>query len=139
MKITPQAVALLLAGTLICSACAFLPRDHTGPTISDISTSGNVIVISDCPSTSATITARVTDESAITSVELWYRVETDKTFAFTKMELQNNLYAATLEGTNLQGHGYGVIEFYVTAEDERGNSSKSSIDKSIQFLPCVNN
>jgi hypothetical protein len=120
-------------------SCGRIQGDHTAPVISDVSTSNKVVVISDCPSTSATITANVTDESKITSVLLWVRVGTDKTFASTEMGWQNSVYTATVNGSDLQGHGYGVIEFYITAEDEAGNSSKSSVDRSIQFLPCVNN
>jgi len=134
----PSLLQTILLGFMMTS-CARIPGDHTGPAIDDISTSDQVVVISDCPSTSVTITAKVTDESNITSVLLWYRVGTDKSFTFTKMDKQNSVYAATVEGSQLQGHGYGAIEFYITAEDEVGNSSKSSIDNSIQFLPCVNN
>jgi hypothetical protein len=66
-------------------------------------------------------------------------VESDKTFSSITMDKQDDRYTASLEGTDLQGHGYGVIEFYITARDGKGNTSKSPIDKSIQFLPCVNN
>ena len=55
------------------------------------------------------------------------------------MSLQNDLYAAQVKGSDLQGHGYGAIEFYITAEDEAGNKSESPRDDSVQFLPCVNN
>ena len=134
----PFLVQTILLSALVVS-CARIRGDHTGPVISDISTSDNVIVISDCPSTSTIITAKVTDESSITGVRLWYRVGTDKTFALTEMEKQNSVYTAKVKGSDLQGHGYGTIEFYITAEDEGGNSSKSSVDNSIQFLPCVNN
>ena len=139
MKAFVRIVILSLGIPFILFACTDIRRDHVGPTIDNISTSGKVIVISDCPSTSATITAEVTDVSKITSVLLWYRVGSDQSFAFTEMNLQNNIYTAAIEGADLQGHGYGEIEFYITAEDGSGNSSKSPIDKSIQFLPCVNN
>lgn len=139
MKTFNQVIAFLIVSPFLCSACTDVSGDRSGPTIRDISISGEVIVISDCPSTSATISAQVTDESMITNVVLWYRVESEKIFSFIKMDKQDDRYAVTLEGTDLQGHGYGVIEFYITAEDGEGNTSKSSIDKSIQFLPCVNN
>jgi hypothetical protein len=139
MNVFAQTFPWLLASLLIFSSCTAVPGDHTGPTIRDVSTSGNVIVISDCPSTSATITANVTDESTITSVQLWYRVESDKKYISRKMEKQSDKYTATLEGTDLQSHGYGVIEFYIRAEDEAGNTSKSPVNSSLQFLPCVNN
>ena len=47
--------------TLILSACVEIPDDHTSPVINDISTSGKVLVISDCLATSVTVIAKVTD------------------------------------------------------------------------------
>jgi hypothetical protein len=81
----------------------------------------------------------VTDASKITSVLLWYRIGADQPYDSVQMNSQAGLYTASIKGTDLQGHGYGVMEFYITAEDGEGNSSKSLTDKSIQFLPCVNN
>ena len=127
----------LIGISILFCACANPRSDHTGPAIRDISTSTKVVAISDCLNTSVTITAHATDESKITSVQLWYRVGSDQTFASAKMDLQNNLYTATVKGAELQGHGYGVMEFYITAEDEAGNSTKSPLDQSVQFLPCV--
>jgi hypothetical protein len=124
---------------LILSACNSMRGDHTGPTISDISTSNKVVVISDCPATAVTITAKVTDESNITSVLLWVRVGTEGPFTSIRMDMQNDIYTATVQGSDLQGHGYGAMEFYITAEDGEGNKSESSHDDSVQFLPCVNN
>lgn len=129
---------LLLVAAQIVSACDNLRGDRKGPHIRDISTSDKVVVISDCPSTSVRIHAKVTDGSTIRSVLLWYRVGADQSFAFTKMDGENDIYSATVEGADLQGHGYGPMEFYITAEDGEGNSSKSQMDDSIQFLPCVN-
>ena len=123
---------------LLCS-CAAIPSDHTGPTISDISTSDKVVVISDCLSTSVTITAKVTDASNVKSVLLFYRVGPDQPFASSNMDLQNGIYLAKVKGADLQGHGYGAMEFYIAAQDEAGNKSESPHDDSIQFLPCVNN
>jgi len=130
---------ILFGIALILSACAGIQRDHTGPAISDISTSDKVVVISDCLSTSVTITAKVTDASKVKSVLLWYRVGSDQPFASSMMILQNELYAAKVKGSDLQGHGYGAMEIYITAEDEKGNKSESPHDDSVQFLPCVNN
>lgn len=121
------------------SACKEVSSDHTGPTISDISTSGKVLVISDCPSTSIVITAKVTDASPITSVLLQYRVASDQPFLSAVMDLKEGLYTVSVNGADLQGKGYGAMEFHITAEDKEGNSSKSPLDQSIQFLPCVNN
>ena len=131
---------MLLGGILwLLPACTGIRSDQAGPVISDISTSDKVVVISDCLSTAVTVTAKVTDASNVKNVLLWVRVGSDQPFASSKMNLQNDLYAAQVKGSDLQGHGYGAMEFYITAEDEAGNSSKSSVDHSVQFLPCVNN
>ena len=139
MKCLVQIVALIAISTLVSSACGGIQSDQTDPTISDISTSGKVVVISDCLATSVTIAAKVTDKSKITHVLLWYRVGSDQPFASTNMEIQSGLYTASLKGADLQGNGYGAMEFYITAEDAEGNTSESPHDNSIEFLPCVNN
>ena len=139
MKSFVRMTVILFCMTLISSGCNSRRDDHTGPTISDISTSDKVVVISDCLSTSVTITAKVTDAAGVKSVLLWYRVGSDQPFASSKMDLQNDIYAAQIKGADLQGHGYGAMEFYIMAEDEAGNKSESSHDESVQFLPCVNN
>ena len=132
-------IALILIITLLLPACKEVSSDHVGPEISDISTTGKVVVISDCLATSVTITAKVTDASKITSVLLWVRVGSNQPFVSTSMNAQEGLYSASINGADLQGNGYGAMEFYITAQDEAGNSSKSPLDNSIQFLPCVNN
>jgi len=139
MKSSIRIIALILISTLAASACGRLGRDSSSPTISDIATSDKVVVISDCLSTSVTITAKVTDASNLKSVLLWYRVGSEQPFASLNMELLNDIYGAKVKGADLQGHGYGAMEFYVTAEDEAGNKSESPHDDSVQFLPCVNN
>lgn len=138
MKYVIRIVTLVMVATLL-PACNGGQADRSGPTISDISTSDKVLVISDCQSDSVTITARASDESKIDRVLLWYRVGSDQPFAFTEMDLQDDMYAVTVKGSELQGQGYGAMEFYITAEDEQGNASESAHDTSIQFLPCVNN
>lgn len=134
-------IQMMLLGSivLILPACAGIRSDQAGPVISDISISDKVVVISDCPATAVTITAKVMDESKIASVLLWVRVGPDEPFASLRMDLQNDMYTASVQGLDLQGHGYGAVEFYITAEDEEGNTSESPHDRSIQFLPCVNN
>ena len=129
----------IFIAALLLSACGKVSSDHAGPIISDISSTGKVLVISDCLATSVTITAKVTDASPITSVLLQYRVSSDQPFLSTVMELRDGLYTASVKGADLQGNGYGAMEFYITAQDGAGNSSKSPIDNSIQFLPCVSN
>jgi hypothetical protein len=139
MKGLTRTVMPLLVILFTLSACIGIRGDHTGPVINHISTSNKVVVISDCPATGVTITAKVTDTSNISSVLLWYRVGSDGPFAFTRMDLQNDIYTASMQGSDLQGHGYGAMEFYITAEDGEGNKSESPVDDSVQFLPCVNN
>ena len=139
MKGLILSTTILFGIVFMLSACDGIRSDHTGPTISEISTSDKVVVISDCRSTSVAITAKVTDASNVKGVWLWYRVGSDQPFASSKMELQNDIYAAQVKGAELQGHGYGALEFYITAEDETGNKSESPHDESVQFLPCVNN
>lgn len=126
----------LLMICFILVACSKGASDQTGPAISDIKTSGNVLVISDCSGTSVTISAKVSDPSGVESVLLWYRVA-DQPFASTNMELQDGVYQVSVVGSEFLGKGYGTLEFYVQAKDGAGNLSKSPVDQSIQFLPCV--
>lgn len=131
--------ALLL---LLCASgygCTKVPGDHSAPVISDITTSAKVVVISDCQNTSVTITARVTDEAKINQVQLWYRVGQTGKFVSVPMKPQNDQYSVAIKGADLQGNGYGNLEFYITAQDEAGNKSESPHDTSVQFLPCVSN
>jgi hypothetical protein len=139
MRIFVRFAALIFIIALVLSACVAIPGDHTGPAISDISTSGKVLVISDCLATSVTVSAKVTDATRITNVLLRYRVGSDQPYASTNMNPQGGIYTASVKGSDLQGGGYGTLEFYITAEDEAGNHSQSPPDKSIQFLPCVSN
>jgi hypothetical protein len=139
MKAIVGTAALLFGITFLLPTCTGIRSDHTGPIISNISTSDKVVVISDCPATTVTITAKVTDESNITSVLLRVRVGTEGPFTSIRMDMQNEAYTATVQGSDLQGHGYGAMEFYITAEDEEGNKRESPHDDSVQFLPCVNN
>jgi hypothetical protein len=129
----------LLTLFAIASACTQLPWDRSAPVISNIMTSSKVVVISDCQNTSVTITAHVTDESKINQVDLLYRVDQNKPFTSLPMKAENDRYSADIKGADLQGNGYGVLEFYITAQDETGNKSESPHDTSVQFLPCVGN
>lgn len=123
----------------LLASCTRTPSDRTAPVISDITTSNKVVVISDCLNTSVTITAKVTDESKVSQVQVWYRVNQEGPFASRPMTEQNHQYRVEVKGSELQGNGYGVMEFYVTAQDEAGNKSESPHDTSVQFLPCVSN
>lgn len=137
MKPLPFARWLFLTVFLL-TACGKVSSDSMGPEISEVKTSNNVLVISDCSGTSVDITARVTDPSGVDSVSLWYRVA-DQPFASTSMDLKDGIYQVTLLGSEFLGKGYGTLEFYIQAKDGAGNLSKSPVDKGIQFLPCVNN
>jgi hypothetical protein len=130
---------LILALFPAISACESISKDQTGPEIRDIQTSGNVLVISDCSGTSVTISTKVTDPSGVKKVILWYRTGTDQQFVSTGMELKEGLYRMDLNGPDFLGRPYGTLEFYITAEDEAGNLSKSLVNQSVHFLPCVNN
>jgi hypothetical protein len=130
---------LLLVTFIVCSACRDLPTHQTGPSISAIKTSGNVLVISDCAATSVEISAKVTDPSGVARVLLWHRIGADGQFVSDGMELQDGIYKVALKGSDFLGSAYGPLEFYITATGRVGNLSKTSIDQSIQFLPCVKN
>ena len=130
---------LLVSIFAVVSACARTSSDQTGPVIHDIKTSGNILVISDCPSTSVEISANVSDPSGIGSVQLWYRIAPDQKLASIPMELHDGIYVVSLQGADFLGHAYGAIEFYIRARDTVGNVNQSEADQNIQFLPCVNN
>jgi hypothetical protein len=131
-------IVLILVTFFGLSACRNLPTDQTGPLISDIKTSGNVLVISDCSGTSVEISAKVTDPSGVARVLLLHRIGADQPFISAGMVLQDGTYKVTLKGSDFLGKDYGTLEFYITAKDGAGNLSESPIDQSIQFLPCVN-
>ena len=133
---------MLLSSILwIAGACTLVPpHDTTSPSIRDVKTSSKVLVKSDCIPTSLKITANITDNIRIESTTLWYRVGVDQKFASTNMKLDSgDLYNATIVGLEIPGGEYGVLEFYIVAEDQAGNQSKSPVDRSVQFLPCVAN
>jgi hypothetical protein len=54
------------------------------------------------------------------------------------MALKEGIYSVDLKGPDFLGRPYGTLEFYITAEDGLGNLSRSTVDQSVQFLPCVN-
>jgi hypothetical protein len=137
MKKWIRVISLLAMLVGIC-ACENSSKDKTGPEISDITTSGNVLVISDCSGTSVSVTAKVTDSSGVKNVFLWYRVA-DQPFTSREMTMQDGVYDVSLQGSEFLGKGYGTLEFYIQAEDGAGNINKSPMDQSIQFLPCVSN
>jgi hypothetical protein len=131
---------LLWLGSSILIGCSSVPAaagDKAGPVIDSIKTSNNSFSI-DCPPTSVAVTAHITDPSGISSVQLRYRVGSDKPYISLGMGGGNgNEFSATLKGSALPPDSYGAWEFYITAEDEAGNSTRSATDSSVQFLPCV--
>ncbi len=129
-------ILVLLA---VLTACKDLSKDRTGPEITNIQTSGKVLVISDCAGTAVTISADVTDPSGVEKVSLWYRTGDEQQYSSMDMKQKEGSYQANLSGPDFLGRPYGTLEFYITAEDGMGNISKSPANQSIQFLPCVNN
>jgi hypothetical protein len=134
----------LFAAVLLCTytldACAGLqasPSGNAAPVISSVATSSNSFSV-DCPPTFVTVTAHVTDSSGISSVQLWYRVGSDHPYTPLEMtRFGTNDYRATVKGVDMPLDAYGDWEFYVSAKDNSGKSSRSPTDASVQFLPCV--
>jgi hypothetical protein len=123
---------------ILISSCA--SKDKTPPTIAAITTSAKFLAKSDCANTSLTVTAAITDNTKVKSVEIMYRVGSDQQFTSMPMKSKGqNLYAATIITLEIPGGEYGPVEFSITAEDEAGNQSKSAVDDSAQLLPCVAN
>jgi hypothetical protein len=133
-------ILLACIWVFILTACetASTARDSVAPTITEITTSNQSFSI-DCPPTSITINANITDTSGIKRATLWYRVGSDQTYTSKTMDAVDHTYNAKVQGIELPPGPYGALEFYITAEDTAGNSIKSSVDTSVQFLPCVSN
>ena len=136
-KITLLLLILILL--LVFAACKNLPKDQLGPEITNIQTSGEVLVISDCAGTSVTISANVNDSSAVKKVLLWYRTGNEQQFSSADMKLQGGTYQVNLNGSDFLHRPYGTLEFYISAEDGNGKRSRSAVNQNIQFLPCINN
>ena len=133
-------VMLACVGAVTLTACgaASIQRDPARPTIAQITTSNKSFSI-DCPPTSITVTAQITDTLGITRATLWYRVDTNQPYTSKNMDASNHSYSATVQGIDLPAGPYGAWEFYITAEDTAGNQSQSPLDQNVQFLPCVSN
>ena len=130
-----SAVSLCVVGSSACGAASAL-RDTTGPTIVQITTSTKSFAI-DCPPTSVRVSARITDASGVRRAVLRYRVDNNQPYASRNMTVSGHLYRASVKGIELPAGPYGALEFYITAEDASGRSNRSSVDTSVQFLPCV--
>jgi hypothetical protein len=133
-------IMLTCVGLVTISACgaAAAPHNTAGPTITQVTTSNQSFSI-DCPPTSITITAQITDTQGITHATLWYRVDTEQPYTSKNMDVANHVYSATIQGIDLPAGPYGALQFYITAENKAGNKSQSPLDQSVQFLPCVSN
>lgn len=111
-------------------------HDTTGPTFNRITTSSKSFSI-DCVPTSVTVTAKVIDPSGIKRVVLFYRVEGDQAYTAVDMSAAGDEYSVTVKGSDVPGKGYGVWEFYITAENLVGTQSQSALDRSVELLLCV--
>ena len=114
--------------------------DKNAPVITNITTSSKFLAKSDCSNTSLTVTATITDDTKVKSVEIMYRVGSDQQFTSIPMKLDgHDQYTATIITLEIPGGEYGPVEFSIVAKDEAGNQSKSAVDDSVQLLPCVAN
>ena len=127
-----------VTSTVIPPSATSTLGDNAGPIFSRIVTSSSVFAKSDCTPTSITVTANITDPSAVAYVVLWYRVGSSQPYSPVGMSfLGGNDYSVTVKGLEVPGSKYGVWEFYITAQDGVGNLSQSPVDTHVQLLPCV--
>jgi len=130
---------------LILSICIALTsgcnqKNDQTPRITDIKTSSKVLAKSDCLNTSETITANITDNTGVTSAAVWYRIGQDQKFTSAAMKREaGDTFGATIIALEIPGGEYGTLEFYIVAEDEAGNQTRSPVDTSVQLLACVSN
>jgi uncharacterized protein YcfL len=148
-------ISVLFTIAFICivalSACAegetirviSTPHETTNPaplTIKNITTSSKVLAKSDCIPTSVTISADISSPSAIKLVTLWYRIGQDQVYTSQPMLLEKgNIYSARVVALDIPGGEYGPLEFYIVANDVRGGEAMSTLDTSVELLPCVAN
>ncbi len=131
-------VVLVVTSALnACQTSASALHDNTGPHIEQIETSAKFLAKSDCKNTSETVTAKITDDTQVKQATLWYRVGDDQKYTPVNMSLVDNKYSVSVKALDTPGGEYGVWEFYITAEDQAGNQSKSPLDTSVQLLACV--
>jgi hypothetical protein len=128
---------ILTAILVACQSTAAALQDNPGPAINHIETSAKFLAKSDCQNTSETVTADISDTSAITQAILWYRVGADQKYTPVNMDRNANKYSVTVKALDTPGGEYGVWEFYITAQDEAGHKTQSPLDTSVQLLACV--
>ena len=115
-----------------------MPQDTDGPIFNRITTSSKSFSI-DCVPTSVTVTASITAPSGIKRVVLHSRLDTDQAYTALDMNAAGDEYQETVKAADMPGKGYGVWEFYITAEDLAGNQSRTPLDRSVEMLLCVSN
>lgn len=113
-----------------------MAQNTTGPRFDRITTSSKSFSI-DCVPTSVTVTASITAPAGLKRVVLYSRVGSDQDHTATDMQGEGNEFRATVKAVDMPGKGYGVWEFYITAEDLAGNQSQSQLDRSVEMLLCV--
>jgi hypothetical protein len=129
---------VLLVCSLVTNGCS--QKNDKAPQITDIKTSSKVLAKSDCIPTSETITANITDDIGVQSAALWYRIGQDQKFTSAPMKREaEDTFEATIIALDIPGGEYGALEFYIAAEDQAGNQSKSEVDRSVHLLACVAN
>jgi len=122
------------------------PSDTTPPTISGVMASASQIYVPNCQPNTAVITANATDASAISRVELTYRVvEGSRQGAWRTLTMSSaggSSYRATLDWAALDSSLHppvttgATIQYYVRAQDARGNAAQSSTF-TITYEECI--
>ncbi len=135
--ITLSMILIAALSLAACQSSASALQDNTAPSIDQIETSVKTLAKSDCQNTSETVTAKISDDSAVKQALLWYRVGEDQKYTPVVMNLVGDKYSVTVKALDTPGGEYGVWEFYITAEDQAGNQSQSPLDTSVQLLACV--
>jgi hypothetical protein len=115
-----------------------LPMSHrtAGPIFKRVTTSSKSFSI-DCVPTSVTVTASITAPSGIKRVVLHSRVGTDQAYTAPEMKTAGDKYQPSVKAVDMPEKGYGVWEFYITAEDLAGNQGQTPLDRSVEMLMCV--
>jgi hypothetical protein len=116
------------------------PQDTTGPAISDISASPYTFYrTGGCGAVAVTVRAHVTDPSGVANVTLWYRVGSSGSFTSAGMSFVYGGFAGysrTVNASEVPGANIGTWQFYITAQDARGNTSTSPTNTSVTLSPC---
>lgn len=123
------------------------PSDTQGPSITGITKSvENVYDGPACGVTSNTITATVTDASGVSEVLLWYRAkrtspaETGELLSIPMTKTTGNVYQAIIGIPelidSLTYYADGIVEFYITARDNKGNTTQSGT-QNFNTIMCI--